>query len=105
MHAVDGSRDLLLVDDTYFVQLDPARQVGEDIAVAFLGRRGVSGLTALVGSVEMQQDGRWRASVASEPSHGLLGFRRVALNRENRFDAIVALWHARRDAYVGSLAS
>jgi hypothetical protein len=35
----------------------------------------------------------------------LLGFRRVALNRENRFDAIVALWQARRDAYVGSLAS
>jgi len=40
MHAVDGSRDLLLVDDTYFVQLDPARQVGEDIAVAFLDEEG-----------------------------------------------------------------
>lgn len=105
MFNVDGTRDLLLIDDTYFVQLDPDRTVDAEIAVAYLGRRGIAGDTALVGSVEMQQDGRWRASVAIDPSRDVRGYCRVAHDRENRYDAIVALWHARADAFVGSHAS
>ena len=84
MRNVDGTRDLLLVDDTYFVQLDPNRTVDEEIAIAYLGRRGIAGDTALVGSVEMQKDGRWRASVATDPSCDVRGYRRVARDRENR---------------------
>lgn len=100
MHDVDGTRDLLLVDGTYFVQLDPARTVGADVAVAFLGRRSISGDTVLVGSVEMQKDRRWRALVSTDPTHDAQGFRSVAQDRENRYDAIVALWQARGDAFV-----
>ena len=100
MRSVDGTQDLLLVDGTYFVQLDPARQVHEEVAVAYLGRRGVCGDTRLVGSVEMQVDGRWRASVATDPARDSQGYRRVASDRENRLDAIVALWQNRADAFI-----
>ena len=105
MHNVDGTRDLLLTDDRYFVQLDPASAVDREMAVAYLGRRGICGGTRLVGSVEMQQDGRWRASVATDPTRDPQGYRRVALDRENRYDAIVALWQARGDAFVNTHAS
>jgi hypothetical protein len=100
MRSVDGTQDLLLDDGTYFVQLDPERRVDEEVAVAYLGRRGIGGDTQLVGSVEMQTDGRWRASVATDPAQDSQGYRRVTSDRENRFDAIVALWQNRSEAFV-----
>jgi hypothetical protein len=104
MRTPDGQHDLLLNSDVFFVQLDPERRVDDEMAVAFLGRRKLSGGVTLVGSVEMQRDGRWRASVAADPSRVPKGYIRVAVNRENRYDAIVAVWQARDDAYVGSVS-
>jgi hypothetical protein len=100
MRTPDGRHDLLLNSEVFFVQLDPERRVDDEIAVAFLGRRNLSGGVTLVGSVEMQRDGRWRASVAADPARVRKGYVRVAVNCENRYDAIVAVWHAREEAYV-----
>ena len=100
MKAVDGTRDLLLTDGMYFVQLDRTCAVGADVAPALLGRRAVCGGTTLIGSVDMQRDGRWQASVAADPSVDAIGFVPVTKPCENRLDAIVALWRARRDAFI-----
>jgi hypothetical protein len=100
MLSVDGSRELLLTDGTYFVQLDPARRVDADVATAYLGRRRIAGGVTVVGSAEMQNDGRWRASVATDPVANAAGYTRVACDCENRLDALVALWNARQDAFL-----
>ena len=105
MQTIDGTRDLLLTRNSFFVQLDPSRKVREDMATAYLVRRCICGGVTLVGSAEIQPDGRWRASVASDPLTEPLGYLRVAWDCENRYDAIVALWLARTEAFVPSLAS
>jgi len=104
MHTIDGTHDLLLDRGEFFVQLDSDWPGDPELAPAFLGRRQVTGRAALIGSVEIQSDGRWRASVAVDPAVNAQRFSRVASNVSDRYDAIVALWHARSQAYDGSTA-
>lgn len=102
MHTIDGTRDLLLERDEFFIQLDSDWPGDPALAPAFLGRRRVTGRATLVGSAEMQPDGHWRASVAADPTVRPEGYVRVAHDVDHRHVAVVALWHARVHAYDGS---
>jgi hypothetical protein len=90
---------LLLVDDEFRARLDPADRSGDDVATVLLERVSLSGDVDKLGSVHLQADQTWLAAILGGPDEFVV----VALVAD-RFDAIVALWRHRREAFLGRLA-
>lgn len=95
----DATSKLLLDDGEFCVRLDPKSVDAEDMATVFLERQGLSDEVERVGSVHLQADQTWLAAVSG--AHD--GFVIVA-KVPHRFDAIVALWQHRREAFLGRYA-
>ena len=95
-----GAISKLLLDDGEFrVRLDPNSSEAEDMATVILERQGLGNQVERVGSVHLQADQTWLAAVAAS----CVPFVIVA-KVSDRFDAIVALWQHRREAFLGSCA-
>ena len=97
--AHNATSKLLLDDGEFLVRLDPKSSEAEDMATVFLERQGLSEQVERVGSVHLQADHTWLAAVAGADD----GFVIVA-KVSDRFDAIVALWQHRREAFLGRCA-
>ncbi len=90
---------LLLNDGEFRARLDPNAMTGDDVASVSLERVGLDGAVDNLGSVHLQADQTWLAAILSGPTKFM-----VLARVEDRFDAIVALWQHRRDAFFGRLA-
>ena len=90
---------LLLVDDEFRVRLDPTDVAADDMATALLERIGLGGDVDKLGSVHLQADQTWLAAILGGPDEFV-----VLARVSDRFDAIVALWQHRREAFLGRLA-
>ena len=97
--AYGATSKLLLDDGEFSVRLDPKSSEAEDMATVFLERQGLSDQVDRVGSVHLQADQTWLAAVSGARD----GFVIVA-KVPDRFDAIVALWQHRREAFLGRCA-
>ena len=97
--AHDATAKLLLDDGEFRVRLDPKSSEAEDMATVFLERQGLSDHVERVGSVHLQADQSWLAAVSGARD----GFVVVA-KVSDRYDAIVALWQHRREAFLGRFA-
>lgn len=97
-------QEVVLDDGMYRVVLDPGQQ--PDMADGFLERRCFTGSQtpsglSCVGSFGQDADGTWSAKIAAVYDAGACTDCVVVARSVERFDAIVALWHARQDAYLG----
>ena len=97
--AHDDSSMALLDDAEFRVCLDPESTQAEDMATAFLERRCLSGAAERIGSVHLQADQTWLATIPSARDEFI-----VVAKVSNRLDAIVALWQHRREAFLGHCA-
>ena len=97
--AHDNTPKLLLDDGEYRVRLDPKSSEAEDMATVFLERQGLGDQTERVGSVHLQADQTWLAAVLGGRDEFV-----VVAKVANRFDAIVALWQHRHEAFLGRCA-
>lgn len=97
--AQGKSSKLLLDDGEFIVRLDPMSRVADDMATVFLERQGLSDQVDRVGSVHLQADQTWLAAVAGGRDEFV-----VVAKVIDRFDAIVALWQHRREAFLGRFA-
>jgi hypothetical protein len=94
----------LLEDEPYELLLDPSQ--ASDIAGGFLQRRCfVSAATPdgfeVLGAFTMASDGTWEARITRAPDTREGNGYTVVARRVERAEAIVALWRARFDAYIG----
>lgn len=90
---------LLLVDGEYRARLDPRDAARDDVATVLLERVALDGGVDLLGSVHLQADQTWLAAILSGPDEFV-----VVGRVSDRYDAIVALWQHRREAFLGRLA-
>ena len=90
---------LLLDDGEFRVRLDPKSSEAEDMATVFLERQGLADQVERVGSVHLQVDQTWLAAVSGGRDEFV-----VVAKVADRFDAIVALWQHRREAFLGRCA-
>ena len=97
--AHDNTSKRLLDDGEFFVLVDPKSSQAEDMATVFLERQGLTHQADRIGSVHLQADHMWLAAVASDRDQFA-----VVAKVPNRFDAIVALWQHRREAFLGRCA-
>lgn len=98
--AYDREPMKLLLDDGEFrVRLDPTSVEADDMATVFLERQGFSDAPENIGSVHLQADQRWLVAVSGE-KHDFV----VVAVVPDRLDAIVSLWHHRREAFLGRCA-
>ena len=92
-----GETSKLLLDDGEFcVRFDPKSTEADDMATVFLERQGLSDQPERVGSVHLQADQTWLAAVSGGRDEFV-----VIAKVSDRFDAIVALWRHRREAFLG----
>ena len=104
MHSAKVSATRVLEDDEFCVVLDDAR--AQDIANGFLQRKCFVGPASpaglcCVGSFGQDADGTWSAKVAAPLDPSTDSDCEVVARGVERLDAIVALWHARRRAFLG----
>lgn len=97
--AHDDASKALLDDAEFRVCLDPESTQAEDMAIAFLERRCLTGAAERIGSVHLQADQTWLAAMLSGRDEFI-----VVAKVANRLDAIVALWQHRREAFLGHCA-
>jgi hypothetical protein len=92
-------KKVLLVDGEFRARLDPRDAARDDVATVLLERAGLAGGVDLLGSVHLQADQTWLAAILS----GFDEFTIVA-RVSDRYEAIVALWQHRREAFLGRLS-
>ena len=97
--AHDSTPKLLLDDGEFRVRLDPKSLEAEDMATVFLERQGLSHQAERVGSVHLQADQTWLAAVLGGRDEFV-----IVAKVSNRFEAIVALWQHRHEAFLGRCA-
>ena len=97
--AHDATMKLLLDDGEFFVRLDPKSLEAEDMATVLLERQGLNDQVERVGSVHLQADQTWLATVSGHCEKLV-----VVAQVFDRFHAIVALWQHRREAFLGRCA-
>jgi hypothetical protein len=95
---------VVLDDHEFYVCLNDSQAA--DIACGFLERRCFVSTSApagfeCVGSFFMRADGTWSAHIAKASDHIDESDFTVVTEGVERLDAIVALWRARHQAYIG----
>jgi len=96
--ALDAKK-VLLVDNEFRARLDPRDAARDDVATVLLERAGLDGGVDLLGSVHLQADQTWLSAILSGPDEFT-----IVARVSDRYEAIVALWQHRREAFLGRLA-
>ena len=97
--AQETASKLLLDDGEFRARLDTTGRSADDVAPVLLERTGLTGEVERLGSVHLQANQTWLAAVLGGPGEFV-----VVAHVANRFDAIVALWQHRREAFLGRCA-